>query len=143
MIAQEFPNKIVESVYKNSYDDDFDSWTDIFVFFEDDCFVALDDADGEIWWDQCKGWFDDDDTVDSDGDNGGRKELRTQALFGKIISASTVKSELKQFVPAIRGNKTDLIKKGVIRNKVDINIYAKRNNSNIKKVKKPQFSFLR
>ena len=91
MIAQEFPNKIVESVYKNSYDDDFDSWTDIFVLFEDDCFVALDDADGEIWWDQCKGLFDDDDTVDSDGDNGGRKELRTQALFGKIISASTVK----------------------------------------------------
>ena len=88
----------------------------------------------------------DDDTVDSDGDgvDSGRKELRTQALFGKIISASTVvSSKLKQFVPAIRGQKTNLIKKGVIRNKVDINIYAKRDNSNIKKVKKPQFSFLR
>lgn len=141
MIADRYPNQVVEAVYRNSYEDE-ESWNDIFVFFEDDCFVALDDADGEIVWDQCNGWIDDD-TVDSDGDNGGRKELRTQGLFGKIISASTVKSELKQFVPAIRGNKTDLIKKGIIRNKVDINVYPKRNNSNIKKVKKPQFSFLR
>ena len=141
MIADRYPNQVVEAVYRNSYEDE-ESWNDIFVFFEDDCFVTLDDADGEIWWDQCNGWIDDD-TVDSDGDNGGRKELRTQGLFGKIISASTVKSELKQFVPAIRGNKTDLIKKGIIRNKVDINVYPKRNNSNIKKVKKPQFSFLR
>ena len=141
MIADRYPNQVVEAVYRNSYEDE-ESWNDIFVFFEDDCFVTLDEADGEIWWDQCNGWIDDD-TVDSDGDNGGRKELRTQGLFGKIISASTVKSELKQFVPAIRGNKTDLIKKGIIRNKVDINVYPKRNNSNIKKVKKPQFSFLR
>ena len=143
MIAQDFPNQIVESVYKNSQSGDFDSRVDIYVFFEDDCFVALDDADGEIWWDQCKGWMDDDDTVDSDGDNGGRKELRTKSFFGKIISSTVVSSKLKQFVPAIRGQKTNLIKKGIIRNKVDINIYAKRNNSNIRKVKKPQFSFLR
>jgi hypothetical protein len=143
MIADNYPNQVVEAVYRNSYEGD-ESWNDIFVFFEDDCFVALDDANGEIWWDQCNGWFDDDDDdiVDSDGDNSSRKELRTQTLFGKIISASSVKSELKQIVPAIRGNKTDLIKKGVIRNKVDINIYTKRNNSNIKKVKKPQLSFL-
>ena len=144
MIADNYPNQVVEAVYRNSYEDE-ESWNDIFVFFEDDCFVALDDANGEIWWDQCKGLINDDDTVDSDGDgvDSGRKELRTQVLFGKTISSSAVKSQSQQFVPAIRGQKTNLIKKGVIRNKVDINIYSKRNNSNIKKVKKPQFSFLR
>ena len=147
MIADNYPNQVVEAVYRNSYEDPFDNeeLDDIFVFFEDDCFVALDDANGEIWWDQCKGLINDDDTVDSDGDgvDSGRKELRTQVLFGKTISSSAVKSQSQQFVPAIRGQKTNLIKKGVIRNKVDINIYSKRNNSNIKKVKKPQFSFLR
>jgi len=144
MIADNYPNQVVEAVYRNSYEDE-ESWNDIFVFFEDDCFVALDDANGEIWWDQCKGLINDDDTVDSDGDgvDSGRKELRTQVLFGKTISSSAVKSQSQQFVPAIRGQKTNLIKKGVIRNKVDINIYSKRDNSNIKKVKKPQFSFLR
>jgi len=147
MIADNYPNQVVEAVYRNSYEDPFDNeeLDDIFVFFEDDCFVVLDDANGEIWWDQCKGLINDDDTVDSDGDgvDSGRKELRTQVLFGKTISSSAVKSQSQQFVPAIRGQKTNLIKKGVIRNKVDINIYSKRNNSNIKKVKKPQFSFLR
>ena len=147
MIADNYPNQVVEAVYRNSYEDPFDNeeLDDIFVFFEDDCFVALDDANGEIWWDQCKGLINDDDTVDSDGDgvDSGRKELRTQVLFGKTISSSAVKSQSQQFVPAIRGQKTNLIKKGVIRNKVDINIYSKRDNSNIKKVKKPQFSFLR
>ena len=147
MIADNYPNQVVEAVYRNSYEDPFDNeeLDDIFVFFEDDCFVALDDANGEIWWDQCKGLINDDDTVDSDGDgvDSGRKELRTQVLFGKTISSSAVKSQSQQFVPAIRGQKTNLIKKGVIRNKVDINIYSKRNNSNLKKVKKPQFSFLR
>ena len=147
MIADNYPNQVVEAIYRNSYEDPFDNeeLDDIFVFFEDDCFVALDDANGEIWWDQCKGLINDDDTVDSDGDgvDSGRKELRTQVLFGKTISSSAVKSQSQQFVPAIRGQKTNLIKKGVIRNKVDINIYSKRNNSNIKKVKKPQFSFLR
>jgi hypothetical protein len=147
MIADNYPNQVVEAVYRNSYEDPFDNekLDDIFVFFEDDCFVVLDDANGEIWWDQCKGLINDDDTVDSDGDgvDSGRKELRTQVLFGKTISSSAVKSQSQQFVPAIRGQKTNLIKKGVIRNKVDINIYSKRNNSNIKKVKIPQFSFLR
>ena len=147
MIADNYPNQVVEAVYRNSYEDPFDNekLDDIFVFFEDDCFVVLDDANGEIWWDQCKGLINDDDTVDSDGDgvDSGRKELRTQVLFGKTISSSAVKSQSQQFVPAIRGQKTNLIKKGVIRNKVDINIYSKRDNSNIKKVKKPQFSFLR
>jgi len=147
MIADNYPNQVVEAVYRNSYEDPFDNeeLDDIFVFFEDDCFVALDDANGEIWWDQCKGLINDDDTVDSDGDgvDSGRKELRTQVLFGKTISSSAFKSQSQQFVPAIRGQKTNLIKKGVIRNKVDINIYSKRDNSNIKKVKKPQFSFLR
>ena len=147
MIADNYPNQVVEAVYRNSYEDPFDNeeLDDIFVFFEDDCFVVLDDANGKIWWDQCKGLINDDDTVDSDGDgvDSGRKELGTQVLFGKTISSSAVKSQSQQFVPAIRGQKTNLIKKGVIRNKVDINIYSKRNNSNIKKVKKPQFSFLR
>ena len=104
--------------------------------------MILDDNDGEIWVDLCNGWSDEDDS-DGDGVDSGRKELRTKSFFGKIISSTVVSSKLKQFVPAIRGQKTNLIKKGIIRNKVDINIYAKRNNSNIRKVKKPQFSFLR
>jgi hypothetical protein len=132
---------VVEAVYRNSYEDE-ESWNDIFVFFEDNCLVILDDNDGEIWVDLCNGWSDEDDS-DGDGVDSGRKELRTKSFFGKIISSTVVSSKLKQFVPAIRGQKTNLIKKGIIRNKVDINIYAKRNNSNIRKVKKPQFSFLR
>ena len=141
MIADRYPNQVVEAVYRNSYEDE-ESWNDIFVFFEDNCLVILDDNDGEIWVDLCNGWSDEDDS-DGDGVDSGRKELRTKSFFGKIISSTVVSSKLKQFVPAIRGQKTNLIKKGIIRNKVDINIYAKRNNSNIKKVKKPQFSFLR
>ena len=141
MIADRYPNQVVEAVYRNSYEDE-ESWNDIFVFFEDNCLVILDDNDGEIWVDLCNGWSDEDDS-DGDGVDSGRKELRTKSFFGKIISSTVVSSKLKQFVPAIRGQKTNLIKKGIIRNKVDINIYAKRNNSNIRKVKKPQFSFLR
>lgn len=140
MIADEYPDQAVESVYKNSYEDDYESWNDIFVFFEDDCLVIFDDNDGMIWEDLCNGWSDED---DSDGVGSGRRELRTKSFFRKTISSTVTNSKLKQFAPTIRGKKTDLIKKGVIRNKVDINIYAKRNNSNIKKVKKPQFSFLR
>ena len=36
-IADEYPDQVVEAVYKNSYEDDYESWNDIFVFFEDDC----------------------------------------------------------------------------------------------------------
>ena len=140
MIADEYPDQAVESVYKNSYEDDHESWNDIFVFFEDDCLVIFDDNDGMIWEDLCNGWSDED---DSDGVGRGRKELWTKSFFRKTISSTITNSKLKQFAPTIRGKKTALIKKGVIRNKVDINIYAKRNNSNIKKVKKSQFSFLR
>ncbi|MBT5506701.1 MAG: hypothetical protein HOK17_06140 [Flammeovirgaceae bacterium] len=140
MIADEYPDQTVESVYKNSYEDDYESWNDIFVFFEDDCLVIFDDNDGMIWEDLCNGWSDED---DSDGVGRGRKELWTKSFFRKTISSTITNSKLKQFAPTIRGKKTALIKKGVIRNKVDINIYAKRNNSNIKKVKKSQFSFLR
>ncbi|MAJ50408.1 MAG: hypothetical protein CMB82_02185 [Flammeovirgaceae bacterium] len=146
IIAEEYPDQVVESVYKNVYEDDFESWFDIFIFFEDNCFVVLDDNDGHIWWDQCNGWLDeDDDFDDSDGDgvDNGRKEQRTKSLLRKTISSTVANSKLKQFVPPIRGKKTDLVKKGVIRNKNDINIYSKRNNSNIRKAKKPQFSFLR
>ena len=102
--------------------------------------MIFDDNDGMIWEDLCNGWSDED---DSDGVGRGRKELWTKSFFRKTISSTITNSKLKQFAPTIRGKKTALIKKGVIRNKVDINIYAKRNNSTMKKVKKPQFSFLR
>ena len=144
MIADEYPDQVVEAVYKNSYEDDYESWNDIFVFFEDDCLVIFDDNDGMIWEDLCKGWFDEDeDDSDRDGVGSGRKELRTKSLFRKTISSTVANSKLKQFAPTIRGKKTDLIKKGVIRNKVDINMYSKSSRSNIRKVKKPHFSFLR
>ena len=35
-IADEYPDQVVEAVYKNSYEG-YESWNDIFVFFEDDC----------------------------------------------------------------------------------------------------------
>ena len=106
--------------------------------------MIFDDNDGMIWEDLCKGWYDEDeDHHDGDGVDNGRKEMHTKSFLGKTISSNDIKSNINQFVPAIRGKKTDLISKGIIRKKVDINIYSKRNNSNIKKVKKPQFSFLR
>jgi len=142
MIADEYPYQVVEAVYKNSYEDDYESWNDIFVFFEDDCLVIFDDNDGMIWEDLCKDWFDEDHN-DGDGSGSGRKELPTKSFFGKTISSTVADLKPKQFIPSIRGKKTDLIKKGVIRNKEAINSYAKRNNSNIRKVKKSQFSFLR
>jgi len=142
MIADEYPDQVVEAVYKNSYEDDYESWNDIFVFFEDDCLVIFDDNDGMIWEDLCKDWFDED-RNDGDGSGSGRKELPTKSFFGKTISSTVADLKPKQFIPSIRGKKTDLIKKGVIRNKEAINSYVKRNNSNIRKVKKSQFSFLR
>ena len=140
-IADEYPDQVVEAVYKNSYEGD-ESWNDIFVFFEDDCLVIFDDNDGMIWEDLCKDWFDEDHN-DGDGLGSGRKELPTKSFFGKTISSTVANSKPKQFAPSIRGKKTGLIKKGIIRNKAAINSYAKRNNSNIRKVKKSQFSFLR
>ncbi len=144
MISEEFPDKEIEAVYKSSYEDEVESWVDIYVFFEDDCFVIFDDYEGEIWEDACNDWrYDEDDFDGTEIEDNGRKETRFRTIFRKSTTSSVNNSTIKYFTPSTRGKKTDLIKKGVIRNKIDYKIYSKRSNSNIRKVKKSQFSFMK
>ena len=144
MISEEFPDKEIEAVYKSSYEDEVESWVDIYVFFEDDCFVIFDDYEGEIWEDACNDWrYDEDDFDGTDIEDNGRKDTRFRTIFRKSTTSSVNNSTIKYFTPSTRGKKTDLIKKGIIRNKIDYKIYSKSSNSNIRKVKKSQFSYMK
>ena len=144
MISEEFPDKEIEAVYKSSYEDEVESWVDIYVFFEDDCFVIFDDYEGEIWEDACNDWrYDEDDFDGTEIEDNGRKETRFRTIFRKSTTSSVKNSTIKYFTPSVRGKKTDLFKKGVIRNKIDYKIHSKRSKSNIRKVKKSQFSFMK
>ncbi len=145
MISEKYPDKVIEAVYKNSYEDEDESWVDIFVFFEDNCFVIFDDFNGEIFEDTCNDWrYDEDDADGTEIEDNGRKEIRSRTIFRKSTASTVNNSKIKYYTPSTGGKKTELIKKGVIRNKIDYKINPnKRHNSNIRKVKKSQFSFMK
>ena len=99
MISEKYPDKVIEAVYKNSYEDEDEFWVDIFVFFEDNCFVIFDDFNGEIFEDTCNDWrYDEDDADGTEIEDNGRK-TRSRTIFKK--STTSVPVILRQILHTI------------------------------------------